>query len=238
VIISAAGQRVVAQRHRASGRRASACPSMTTSIWCDAEDASTTPTRRRVVHFGLARCGAPGWRPGDGRLAIAPRSPIASAYRRSGRCPGRRGRRPSHARSTVDHARAHHRRLEAHALLVGPIDHLDRVTGDVSGALQRPQHFQPAQHAEDAIETAALAHGIEVGTDLDRRQVLAASPPRDDVADVIDTDRRAGRARIGAETMTGGAIPPHSPRRVTLRRGARSRVGVEARGASARVDAA
>src|SRR6185295_10038215 len=55
-----------------------------------------------------------------------------------------------------------HRRGEARALLVGPVDDFDRREGLVACLHQCAQRFQCSEHAEHAVELAAGRLGIEM----------------------------------------------------------------------------
>jgi hypothetical protein len=95
-----------------------------------------------------------------------------------------------------EHARPEHRLGEARAFLVGPVDELERRIGLVAGLVQRPQHLEPGEHTEHAVELAAGRLGVEVRADRDRREIGAfARPPREHVAELVD--RYAAADRLG-----------------------------------------
>ena len=65
--------------------------------------------------------------------------------------------------------RAHHRRIEPCAFLVGPVDDLDRSFGFQPQIVERAQNFKAAQHTEDAVKTPAGRLRIQVTADEHRR---------------------------------------------------------------------
>ena len=99
-----------------------------------------------------------------------------------------------------EHARRQHGRGEARALLVGPVDYLDRRRGAGAAFLQHTQHLQTGQHADHAVEFAAGRLGIEMAADRDRRQRrIAAGTPGEDVAHVVERDGAADRFALRHE---------------------------------------
>ena len=92
-----------------------------------------------------------------------------------------------------EHAGAHHRRGEARAFLIGPHHHLNRRLGLDTGIVQRAHHFQPRQHAIDAVESAAGRLGVKMAAGHHRRQVvILAGAAGEDIADGIHRDGAAG----------------------------------------------
>jgi len=90
----------------------------------------------------------------------------------------------------------HHRRAEARALLVGPADHLDSALGLQTAVVERANHLQAAQHAEDSVIAAAADLSVEMAADGDRRQAgFATRAAGEDVAELVDRDLAAGAAR-------------------------------------------
>ena len=73
----------------------------------------------------------------------------------------------------LEHAREHaggdHRRREAAALLVGPVDHLERRRGLDAVVVQRADHLERRQHAERAVELAAGRLAVEMAAEQHRR---------------------------------------------------------------------
>ncbi len=106
-----------------------------------------------------------------------------------------------------EHARRHHRRGKARALLVGPVHHLDRRVGLVARLDQGAQRFERAQHAEHAVEFPAGRLGVEMAAERDRRHVRRALAPREHRAHVVDGD--------AAAELLGARLEPvaHLPRR-------------------------
>ncbi len=106
------------------------------------------------------------------------------------------GEHPVHVEDAREGARGHHRRREARALLVGPAHQLERALGAHAPVVQRAQHLEAGQHADDAVVLAARELGVEVAAHQHRRQVIVRpGAPREDVADAVHRHRAA---RLGA----------------------------------------
>ena len=89
-------------------------------------------------------------------------------------------------------ARADHGRREAPALLIGPVDHLDRPFRAVAELVERAADLQPAEHAGDAVEAPAIHLRIEMAAHHHRRQAfILPGPAREDVADAVDAHVQA-----------------------------------------------
>src|SRR4051794_27615162 len=82
------------------------------------------------------------------------------------------GVRPLMREGAGEHAGCHHRGRKARALLVGPVDHLDRRVSFVAGAHHRAERFQCAKNAKNAIELAAGRLRVEMAPHGDRRDVV------------------------------------------------------------------
>src|SRR6185312_16790107 len=80
-----------------------------------------------------------------------------------------------------------HRRREARAFLVGPVDRLDRREGLVAGAAQGAQRLEGGENAERAVELAAARLRVEMTADADGRNVGAlAGIAREHGAHLVD----------------------------------------------------
>lgn len=64
-------------------------------------------------------------------------------------------------------SRSHHRRREARAFLVGPVDDADRRFGLDAGIVERADHFQRAERPQDAVILPAGRLGVEMRADAD-----------------------------------------------------------------------
>ena len=91
-----------------------------------------------------------------------------------------------------EHARRHHRRREARAFLVGPDHDFDRMLGLDAVIVERADHFEPAEHAVDAVEAAAGRLRVRVRAGHDRQRIgVASRAAHEHVAHLIDADRAA-----------------------------------------------
>lgn len=79
--------------------------------------------------------------------------------------------RPAWIENSGEHARGDQRRGEARALLVGPVDNLDRRISLVTGFDERAQRLKSGEHAQHAIELAACRLRVEVAAHCDRREL-------------------------------------------------------------------
>ena len=106
--------------------------------------------------------------------------------------------------------RAHHRRGEARAFLIGPVHQAERRLGLDPGVVERTQHFERRQRAEHAVELAAGRLGVEMRAEADRGFAdVAARAQREHVAERIDADLAAGRsqaARNQSRTCLSSAL--------------------------------
>ncbi len=100
-----------------------------------------------------------------------------------------------------------HRGGETAALLVGPVDELERRVGAVVEIVQRAQHLQPGEHAERAVELAAGRLGVEMRAHRDRRRggVLALAA-REHGADLVHRDGAAERLALLAEPVAHALV--------------------------------
>ena len=104
-------------------------------------------------------------------------------------------------------AAAHHRRREAGAFLVGPVDQQQRRLGLGAGFVQGAHDLEPGQHAEHAVELAARGLGVEVAADRDRRaRRVAALAAEHHVAEAVHRERQADRLAPAAKEMAGLAV--------------------------------
>ena len=96
-----------------------------------------------------------------------------------------------------------HRRGEARAFLVGPVDHLDRVAGADAEIVEGAHHLQRAEHAERTVELAAGRLGVEMAAHQDRRQRrIAPWAAGEHVAHGVDADGAAGGLAPAGEEVT------------------------------------
>jgi hypothetical protein len=103
--------------------------------------------------------------------------------------------------------RAHHRRREACAFLVAPDHQFERRCGVDAGIVQRAQHFEPGHHAVGTVEAPAVRLGIEMAAGHHHRPaVVAARPPREDVADRVDAHGAAGVAAPAHEQVARAPV--------------------------------
>ncbi len=96
--------------------------------------------------------------------------------------------------------RTHHRRIEPRAFLVRPVDHFDRPFGLDAEIVERAQHFEARQHAENAVETAARSLRVEVAADQHRRKGrIGPLAAHEHVAELIDLEAVAAIAGPAGE---------------------------------------
>ena len=70
-----------------------------------------------------------------------------------------------------EHARRHHRRGEARAFLVGPVDDHHRCRRLIAHVHHGTQRLESAKHPQHAVELAAGRLGVEMAAERDRSQV-------------------------------------------------------------------
>ena len=106
------------------------------------------------------------------------------------------GVRPLEIAQAREDGRCQHRRVEAGALLVRPVHHLDGPARLDAVIVEGAKDLEPGQHSEDSVEPAAGVLRVEVAPHQHRRRVVL--PPRtarEDVAHPVD--RHVG-ARVPA----------------------------------------
>ncbi len=105
---------------------------------------------------------------------------------------------------TGEDAGGHHGGREPGPFLVGPVGEFDRVLGPHIEIVQRAEHLEPGQHAEDAVELAAGRLRVEVAAHHHGREmILGAFAPREHVAHGVDGHGQAGgRAPAGEEVAS------------------------------------
>ena len=108
-------------------------------------------------------------------------------------------------------ARKHHGgdhwRIEPRAFLVGPVDHLDRALRANAGCVQRAQHLEAGEHAQNAIEAAARRLRVEVAADQYRSETrLAAFAAHEHGAEPINRDGTAEVTRPPAKQVAHCAV--------------------------------
>jgi len=102
--------------------------------------------------------------------------------------------------------RAQHVRLEARAFLVGEDADGERPARDEAGLVQGLQHLERAKHAVIAVVASAGADGIDVRAAHRRRQILAASAQRDDVADGVDAGLQTELSHPAQDEIAAGLV--------------------------------
>ena len=106
-----------------------------------------------------------------------------------------------------EHPGGDHRGGEARALLVGPVDDLDRGFGLDSGVVEGAHRLQRGQHPEDPVELAAVGLGVEVTAGGHRRQIgVPSRPPREHVPHLVHGDRAARLLAPGREQVTPALV--------------------------------
>lgn len=110
-----------------------------------------------------------------------------------------------------EHAAAEEARLEAGALLVGPVGD-DEVAGRPQPALREGRthgtdRLAGRDDAEGTVEAAAIGLAVEVGADHDRRRVAPGEIDAAElVADPVDLRREPVPPEPAAEPVAGGAV--------------------------------
>ena len=107
-------------------------------------------------------------------------------------------------------AAAHHRRREAGAFLIGPVDQQQRRLGLGAGLVQRAHHLEPGQHAEHAVEFAARGLGVQMAADGDRRRGTDRGPRGG--TPCCRAGRRSASARRPRPSAGTGRGPRHRDR--------------------------
>ena len=97
---------------------------------------------------------------------------------------------------------------EVGALLVAPDRHLQRVPGLDPLLPERPQDFECAEDAERPVVVPAPGHGVEMRTEEDRREGLAAFAAAEEVARRVGADGEPGGLHLRRQPL---------PRRPLLR---------------------
>ena len=107
--------------------------------------------------------------------------------------------------------RADQAESEAGTFLVGPVDKLDRERGRAAGG-QRAEHLQRRQHAEAAVEPAAIRNGVDVAADDEglRRAALERRPQIAGLID-LDADREVRQQPALPLARSGPGIGPGQP---------------------------
>ncbi len=109
-----------------------------------------------------------------------------------------------HARK---HARCDHRRRKPAALLVGPVDHLERCPGPDAMIVEGPDHLERGQHAERAVELAASRLTVEVAAEQDRRPGrVGALPAGEHAAHAIDAECEPRRLAPAREQIAAALV--------------------------------
>ena len=91
-----------------------------------------------------------------------------------------------------EHTGGDHRGRETRALLVGPVHDLDRVLGLDAEIIQRPDHLQRAENAENTVILAAGRLGIQMAAQHHRKRIgVRAFAPGKHVAHAVDPHGQA-----------------------------------------------
>ena len=108
--------------------------------------------------------------------------------------------------------RAEQAAAEARALLVGPVDQLQRDRRRL--ALVRAQHLDRGQQPEAAVEPAAVRHGVDVRADDDDLLALARDR-RPQVPGDVALDGRVGLGQLAEQPLARRApvLAPREPAR-------------------------
>ena len=107
----------------------------------------------------------------------------------------------------AEDARSHHHRDEARAFLVGPEGDFERRLGFYAVVVERSHHLDPGENAEVAVEFAAGRLRVDVAAHHHRRQLgVASGAAHEDVADLVDGDRKSGVARPGDDEVAALAV--------------------------------
>ena len=113
------------------------------------------------------------------------------------------GVRPFEIAQAREDRGSQHRRVEARALLVRPVHHLDGPAGLDAVIVERAKDFEPGQHSENSVEPAAGVLRVEVAPHQHRRRVvLAPGATREDVAHLVDVHLRACVPAPGDEKIS------------------------------------
>ena len=99
-----------------------------------------------------------------------------------------------------------HRRLEAHALFIGPIDKTDRSSGLQIEVIERADDFEGPQYTQRAIEFATSHDRVNVRTQQHRWTILTAGSNSGNVADIINLRFETRVLEPITEKITGLAI--------------------------------
>ncbi|MND93920.1 hypothetical protein D3C80_861220 [compost metagenome] len=106
-----------------------------------------------------------------------------------------------------ENARPHHTRLEPRAFLIGEIGDLDCAPRGDACRIERADNRNPGKHAQHAIKLAARHLRVEMAADHQRRQRrIGPFPPREHVADSIDSYRQPRLLRPVTEQVTSFAV--------------------------------
>src|SRR5207237_9995340 len=82
---------------------------------------------------------------------------------------------------------------EPRTFFVGPAHELERALRLHAVLIERAEHLEAREHADDAVILSAGYLRVEVTADQHRRQVIVrAGASREDVPDAIDGDRAPG----------------------------------------------
>ena len=109
---------------------------------------------------------------------------------------------PFDVAQTREDGRSEHRRIEAGALLVRPVHHLDGPASLDAVIVEGAKDLEPGEHPEDSVEPAAGVLRVEVTAHEHRRRgVLASLAAREDVAHLVDTHLRARVPAPGDEEV-------------------------------------
>ena len=96
-------------------------------------------------------------------------------------------------------ARAEQAAAEARALLVGPVDELERERARLGG--ERAQHLERGDDAERAVEPAAVGHRVEVAADDHEALVVAGRVAHVLPAASVSTVDAADRVELAAQPV-------------------------------------
>ena len=110
--------------------------------------------------------------------------------------------RPLEIAQAREDGRREHRRIEAGALLVRPVHHLDGPAGLDAVIVEGAKDLEPRQNSENSVEPAAGVLRVEVAPHQHRRRsVLASGAAREDVAHPVDGHLRARVPAPGDEEI-------------------------------------
>ena len=115
-----------------------------------------------------------------------------------------------------EHPGGDHRRREARAFFVGPVDHFNCAFGDDLPIVKAANNLQPGQHAVDAVETATLGLRVAVRTGDHRRQLgPRAFAAQEHVAHPIDAHAATSLQCPETQLVARQPVSSLSARRVT-----------------------